>query len=341
MATIYNHIRTSGVDDNGNVNVVYPETTGSDVTVDRQNNQKIPASATDAQKLANNLSSAAFTSIVDDTSIDTDSAWSSEKIDGKEDNISLRVGADNGLHFTNSNGDDYILDLTKAVGTAGVAQVLSGYTFSNSSKLGLNGSMTDNGHVSYTLNPGETQTIPQGYHDGTGTVSVSPNTGTYTYPVGSTGSTVDMGDTNTYRYVNAENVYNKGKVDGTTVHTGTYTIDEETEMGTTVDMGASHTYRYISVPAGGSAIDPLEITYKSTSAGTFGGFSLSKEIVDKYKYITLSDGNGYVYFDNYSSYQYIGDNVKTLLSSLNNYSVNIGVLTNYTNNTAKCTLSTD
>lgn len=92
---------------------------------------------------------------------------------------------------------------------------------------------------------------------------------------------------------------------------------------------------------GGSAIDPLEITYKSTSAGTFGGFSLSKEIVDKYKYITLSDGNGYVYFDNYSSYQHIGDNVKTLISSLNNYSVDIGVLTNYTNNTAKCTLSTD
>jgi hypothetical protein len=95
--------------------------------------------------------------------------------------------------------------------------------------------------------------IPAGYHDGLGTVSVSPNTGTYTYPVGSTGSTVDMGDTNTYRYVNAENVYNKGKVDGTTVHTGTYTIDEETEMGTTVDMGASHTYRYISVPNGGTA----------------------------------------------------------------------------------------
>lgn len=40
------------------------------------------------------------------------------------------------------------------------------------------------------------------------------NSGTYTYPSGSTGGTVDMGATNSYRYVNASNVYSKGVSDG-------------------------------------------------------------------------------------------------------------------------------
>lgn len=40
------------------------------------------------------------------------------------------------------------------------------------------------------------------------------NSGTYTYGSGSTGGTVDLGVNNTYRYVNAGNVYNKGKADG-------------------------------------------------------------------------------------------------------------------------------
>jgi hypothetical protein len=45
------------------------------------------------------------------------------------------------------------------------------------------------------------------------------NSGTYTYPSGSTGGTVDLGVNNTYRYVNAGNVYNKGKADGDVKHT--------------------------------------------------------------------------------------------------------------------------
>ncbi len=45
------------------------------------------------------------------------------------------------------------------------------------------------------------------------------STGTYTYATNSTGGTVDMGARNNYRYVNATNVYNKGKSDGTTAAT--------------------------------------------------------------------------------------------------------------------------
>lgn len=39
------------------------------------------------------------------------------------------------------------------------------------------------------------------------------NSATYTYPANSTGGTTDLGEANTYRYVNAANVYNKGKAD--------------------------------------------------------------------------------------------------------------------------------
>ena len=39
------------------------------------------------------------------------------------------------------------------------------------------------------------------------------NSGTYSYGSGSTGGTVDMGSTNSYRYVNASNVYSKGVAD--------------------------------------------------------------------------------------------------------------------------------
>ena len=43
----------------------------------------------------------------------------------------------------------------------------------------------------------------------------SASTATYTFASGSTGSTVDLGANNNYRYINATNVYNKGKADGT------------------------------------------------------------------------------------------------------------------------------
>jgi hypothetical protein len=40
------------------------------------------------------------------------------------------------------------------------------------------------------------------------------NSGTYNFPTNDTGAKKDLGVTNTYRYVTATNVYNKGKADG-------------------------------------------------------------------------------------------------------------------------------
>ena len=67
--------------------------------------------------------------------------------------------------------------------------------------------------VSQTLNPGSSYTLAAGYYTG-GTVAANANTQTYTYAANSTGGTVDLGAANLYRYVNASNVYTKGKADG-------------------------------------------------------------------------------------------------------------------------------
>ena len=183
------------------------------------------------------------------------------------------------------------------VGTATAGDVLTDKTFTNSSTSGVNGSMPNNGAVSASLNTGTTSyTIPAGYHNGSGTVSITTqeksatpstsaqnitpdsgkvlskvsvsaistqektstpttrsataatvtpdsgkflskvtvnttsvpnryvntnsvpnsNSGTYTFPANDTGGTKDLGAANSYRYVNAQNVYNKGKADAET-----------------------------------------------------------------------------------------------------------------------------
>ena len=62
------------------------------------------------------------------------------------------------------------------VGTAVEANVLSGKTFTNSSGVGKTGTMTNNGAVSKTITPSssaQTYTIPAGYHNGSGKVTVN------------------------------------------------------------------------------------------------------------------------------------------------------------------------
>ena len=68
------------------------------------------------------------------------------------------------------------------------------------------------------------------------------NSSTYTYPANDTGSIKDHGETNSYRYVNATNVYDKGLSDGKADHTATYT---PTSRASDLDMGQTHSYRYV------------------------------------------------------------------------------------------------
>ena len=73
MSVTYSHTRISAVDENNNVEVFYPENTGSDVKISRNNNSNIPSSVTNAQELANALSSQAFTNINIDTELSSTS----------------------------------------------------------------------------------------------------------------------------------------------------------------------------------------------------------------------------------------------------------------------------
>lgn len=73
-------------------------------------------------------------------------------------------GYHNGQGVVNASGS------SSSTGDAVAADVLTGKTFSNANQVGVNGSMPNNGAVSIQLDSGETYTIPQGYHNGSGTV---------------------------------------------------------------------------------------------------------------------------------------------------------------------------
>ena len=65
------------------------------------------------------------------------------------------------------------LKTKQATGNATVSEVLAGKTFSNSSGVGLVGTMANNGAISQTLNAGESYTVPAGYHNGSGRVTAN------------------------------------------------------------------------------------------------------------------------------------------------------------------------
>lgn len=58
-----------------------------------------------------------------------------------------------------------------ATGNATVGDVLATKTFSSADGVGLVGTMVNNGAVSQTLAAGQSYTIPEGYHNGSGTVT--------------------------------------------------------------------------------------------------------------------------------------------------------------------------
>lgn len=70
---------------------------------------------------------------------------------------------------------------TMPTGDAVVGDVLSGKTFSNANAVGLTGTMVNRGAVSQTIQPGGSYTIPAGYHNGSGVVSASSYTPTFTF----------------------------------------------------------------------------------------------------------------------------------------------------------------
>ena len=111
------------------------------------------------------------------------------------------------------DGADTVTPFRSPKGNAAAGDVLAGKTFANATDDQLNGSMPNRGAMSGTVNPGGTCQIPAGYHNGSGKVTGNQNTGTFVFPAGSGGNTVDMGASNLYRYANAEQVRVTGQND--------------------------------------------------------------------------------------------------------------------------------
>ena len=96
-------------------------------------------------------------------------------ISQKNETIKTMQGTIDGLNTQIANLNNQInqLKAKQATGNVAVGDVLKGKTFSNSSGVGLIGTMANNGAISKTLNAGQSYTVPAGYHNGSGKVTAA------------------------------------------------------------------------------------------------------------------------------------------------------------------------
>ena len=88
------------------------------------------------------------------------------------------------------------------------------------------------------------------------------------------------------------NLYNKGKTDGVTVHTTTYSLSTKASAtASTYDMGASHTYRYINASAvwnAGSNSAHHSTTYTMGTKASAAASTYDLGASNKYRYINAT-----------------------------------------------------
>lgn len=92
-------------------------------------------------------------------------------------NIGIKTVDLRAFNYPEDIVDGYVASLrinTTLSGNASTSQVLSGSTFYSNSVSSLRtGTMPNIGAVTETISAGDTYTIPEGYHDGTGTVTAT------------------------------------------------------------------------------------------------------------------------------------------------------------------------
>jgi hypothetical protein len=151
-------------------------------------------------------------------------------------------------------------------------EVLEGKTFSSDNGVNLIGTMPNIGSVSRELLPGGSFIIPEGYHNGSGIISGKENTEIFVPNTRST--SIDMGETNTYRYVNTSGIPNS--------NTGTFTANSR---NASLDMGETNTYRYVNTN---------NVPNSNTSTYTFSsgnGDTVDLGVANTYRYVNA--GNVY------------------------------------------------
>ncbi len=164
----------------------------------------------------------------------------------------------------------------QATGNATVADVLENKTFSNSSEVGLTGTMPNRGAVTQSLNAGGSYTIPAGYHNGSGKIianSLSSQTSAT-----ATAANILSGKT---AWVNGS------KITGTMVNRGalnwsgsntTYTVPAGYYSGGTINSKPSYTAGY---NAGHSTA--LNVKVKSLSVTGVSGTASFRDEANEYK----------------------------------------------------------
>lgn len=120
---------------------------------------------------------------------------------------------------------------TAPTGDAVAADVLSGKTFSNAQSTGISGTMVNNGAVSGVATPSQPYTVPEGYHNGNGTVTA--NIGSLTYQRLTTGAVTSYTFDDDYTEVIVSSFYESG---GSSIsYNGTGT----SKLNTTYNRGAA------------------------------------------------------------------------------------------------------
>lgn len=110
------------------------------------------------------------------------------------------------------------------------------------------------------------------------------NSTTYTYPSGSKGATVDMGAANDKRYVNAQNVYSKGMLDGRTLSSQTRT----TKGGNPATVTFSFSNKIVGI----SAVDVVQGGDPGEYGKTFYYFRVTgNNTVSVYASLNTGSGN--------------------------------------------------
>lgn len=161
-------------------------------------------------------------------------------------------------------GNNTLIDLTDSTFNDSDL-LLTGTSAYNNSGVKTNGTMVNNGAVSQTLNTTtRSYTIPEGYHSGSGTVSITTQTKTATPSTSSQTISPDTGKVLSLVTVNAISTQTKTVTSSRTAQTvepdsGKYltkvTVNKfpdatgtfkATTRGTAVDMTATNNYRYVN-----------------------------------------------------------------------------------------------
>lgn len=146
----------------------------------QEKNVKDTYTATDENPISGKGVSAAVNTLQQNFQAGVDGIYNAIVAEGTTPASKTQSDVKTGIKTLSTNRYNDGIKATKK-GTAVADDVLTGKTFTNSSGVEISGTMTNNGAVTKTLDTTTTSyTVPKGYHNGNGTVSITTQTKTAT-----------------------------------------------------------------------------------------------------------------------------------------------------------------